>query len=91
MSSKIDELRQKIDLIDDRIKALFEQRMMLALDIGKIKSEENLPVQDPVRETEVISRLVANQDGEMAEHTKALFAAIFKISRSCQARKLGLQ
>jgi len=90
MRSGIDELRQKIDQIDDKIKVLFERRMKLVLDIGKIKTERNLPVQDAVRESEIISRLISNQDDDMAEYTKTLFATLLKVSRSYQTGKLGL-
>ena len=91
MHTDIKELRQEIDRIDDQIKTLFEQRMTLALDIGKIKAEKSLPVQDAARENEIISRLTANQDDDMVTCTKALFTAILKASRSYQTKKLGSQ
>ena len=91
MHTDIKELRREIDRIDDQIKALFEQRMVLALDIWKIKAEKSLPVQDGARENEIRSRLTANQDDDMAGCIKTLFTVILEASRSYQARKLGSQ
>jgi len=89
MENEITKLRREIDRIDDQIKVLFEQRMVLALDLGKIKKEKNLPVQDTSRENEIISRLIADQDDDMTGCIKILFTVILEASRSYQAKKLG--
>jgi len=91
MLPELKEIRQEIDLIDDRIKALYERRMKLVLDIAEIKAERNLPVLDVARESEIISRLTKGQDDDMTEVTKALFAVVFEASRSYQAKKSGLK
>ena len=89
MCSGLEELRQEIDLIDDKIKALFDRRMALVLDIGKIKAKGNLPVLDSEREREIVSRLTADQEDNMVAATKILFTALFEASRSYQLKKLG--
>ena len=89
MHNDVKELRLKIDRVDDQIMALFEQRMALALNIGKIKAGKDAPVRDAARENEIISRLTANQDDEMAGYTKALFVTLFELSRTYQTKKSG--
>jgi len=91
MRTEIEKLRQEVDRIDDQIKILFEQRLALALDIGKVKAAKDLPIQDVARENTIISRLTTDQDDEMAEYTKALFITLFEASRFYQRMKLGRQ
>lgn len=46
----LEELRKQIDAINQEIIALCAKRLEVALKIAKIKTEENLPVFDPIRE-----------------------------------------
>ena len=47
---RLEQLRQRIDEINENIISLFAERLEVALEIAKIKREENLPVFDPIRE-----------------------------------------
>lgn len=61
---ELEELRKKIDVIDQEMLKLFEERMNLAYQIGQIKKERKLPILDSDREKEVINRnitLLKNQ------------------------------
>ncbi|MFC2162552.1 chorismate mutase, partial [Candidatus Altiarchaeota archaeon] len=53
----IEDLRVKIDGIDERILALIEERVETAEKIGRIKRKKGLPVEDKDREAEVLGRL----------------------------------
>lgn len=49
-------LRDEIDLIDQKMAKLFEERLQVVSRIAQIKKEKGLPVQDPFRENEVIKK-----------------------------------
>ncbi|MCS7233685.1 MAG: prephenate dehydratase [Synergistetes bacterium] len=50
----LEELRKKISEIDDKIKALLDERANIAKKIGEYKKKEGLPLWDPQREQEIL-------------------------------------
>lgn len=50
-------IRNKIDKIDDRIVNLLNKRGILAQKIGNLKKKENIDIQQPQREKEIIKRM----------------------------------
>ena len=48
----LEELREKIDAVDDQLVRLFQERMQVAAEIAKYKAERDLPVLQPARERE---------------------------------------
>lgn len=56
-SLTIDDLRQRIDMIDDQLVRLLNVRVACAVEIGRIKHDAGLPVHQPVRESEVLARV----------------------------------
>jgi chorismate mutase-like protein len=54
--------RRRIDEIDRKLVELLNERSRCALEIGKLKQAENIPLYQPEREKEVL---------ENAEHTNA--------------------
>jgi len=87
-SEFLNKLRTEIDIVDDQIKALFEKRMSLALDIAKHKKAHGVPVLNEARERDILARVTQGLDDEMAEYTRVLFATLFDLSRACQSRRL---
>lgn len=85
----LSEIRSRIDKYDDEIVRLFSGRLKLAGEIADIKKNENRPAADIKREEEIISRLTKGKTEEMAEYIKILYAAIFDISRSHQAKLMA--
>ena len=77
----MENLRSKIDVLDDKLVVLFEERMNIAEQIGQIKRAGSLPVEDRTREREIINRLTKNQSDEMAGYAKILYSTIFDLSR----------
>ena len=80
----IDEMRQKIDGIDDKLLELFERRMEIAKEIGQCKKEQALPVKDGERERIILHRLCEKTQPELAEYVKALFLSLFEMSSNYQ-------
>ncbi len=85
----LNELRQGIDKIDDRILSLFLERMQLCRDVAEYKKVNNLPVYQGGREKEIIDR-IKKQTGnpDLENGTAALFTTIMDISKHLQNQKL---
>ena len=56
---KLDQLRKKIDIIDDKILKLLQNRSKLALDIGSLKNKNSKSSNlfRPERQAKILSRL----------------------------------
>jgi len=61
----LDDLRKKIDAIDDQMLELFLKRMALVKEIAKEKKLKGLEIYNPNRESEVLSRLTNKIDDEI--------------------------
>lgn len=82
----IQALREQIDQCDDTLSQTFARRMDTALEIAKYKKENGLPVLDPAREREVLSRVTQGQPEGMAMSMKLLYNTVFDLSRAQQQR-----
>ncbi|MBP2688708.1 MAG: Chorismate mutase [Deltaproteobacteria bacterium] len=61
----IDELRKRIDLMDDVLLRVFNERARIALEIGHEKKGLGLPVFDPGREKRIFSRMKEDNPGPL--------------------------
>jgi chorismate mutase len=61
----INEIRKRIDLLDDVLLRIFNERARLALEIGHAKKELNLPVFDPAREKRIFNRMKDDNPGPL--------------------------
>ncbi|MGB9627193.1 MAG: chorismate mutase [Thermodesulfobacteriota bacterium] len=77
--------RKEIDLIDQKLLTLLNQRLRTALKIGRIKREMGKKIYDPQREKEVLKRLGQKNRGPLKEKDmKKIFRLIMKIYRGYQ-------
>jgi len=77
--------REKIDLIDKKLITLLNQRLRIALEIGKTKKEMRENIYDPRREKEVLEKLKLINKGPLKEgDLKKIFGIIMRVSRKCQ-------
>jgi chorismate mutase len=51
----IEELRNRIDVIDDQLVRLLNVRVACAVEAGKLKHEAGLPIYQPEREAQVLA------------------------------------
>jgi chorismate mutase len=51
----IEELRSRIDVIDDQLVRLLNVRVACAVEVGRLKHEAGLPIYQPNREAEVLN------------------------------------
>ncbi len=85
----LDALREEINQIDSTLVNAFQWRMEVAFAIAQYKKEHHLPVRDPEREREVVSRMAAACKPELNMDVKLLYNTLFDISRSYQQRQMA--
>lgn len=79
----LDNLREEIDEIDDRIIELFNKRMQAVEKVAEVKKENGIGISNKKREREILSRISAKSSVHET-YIRALFSTIFDISRSYQ-------
>jgi chorismate mutase len=83
----IEEFRMRIDQVDDQLLRLLSVRAQLAIEIGREKRESGLELYDPVREQEVVRRVLENNPGVLEpEALTRLFCEIVTESRNAEER-----
>ncbi|MCD5397375.1 prephenate dehydratase [candidate division NPL-UPA2 bacterium] len=81
----IKELRQKINKIDTEILQLINERINLALDIGRIKTRKKEEYYVPSREKEVYERLIKKNKGPLPSRSvKAIYREIMSAALSLE-------
>lgn len=84
----IDEIRIAINRIDNELLRLFNERADLALEIGHIKKDLDLPIYDPRREKMIFERMrQANQGPLDNSAIIRLFERVIDESRSLERAK----
>ena len=82
---KLKERRRSIDLLDQKLLMLLNQRIRIALEIGKIKKRIGKKTYDPAREKEVLEKLKRKNRGPVNEQDlKKIFKTIMKVCRRSQ-------
>ncbi|MDI6800405.1 MAG: chorismate mutase [Actinomycetota bacterium] len=77
--------RSQIDLIDQKLLTLLNQRLSIALEIGKIKKEMGEKIYNPKREEEILKKLnLINRGPLKEEDLKKIFKKIMIVCRKSQ-------
>jgi chorismate mutase len=84
----IDEVRIAINRIDDDLLRLFNERAALALEIGHIKKNLDLPIYDPRREKLIFEKMQQENPGPLDNAAVVrLFERVIDESRSLERSK----
>ena len=89
MNNELEQLRGQIDQIDDKIIALFKERMQVSDKIAYYKKEHDMPTLAPGRERALLARVSEEAGEEFADYTESLFRTIMAASRSYQNIRSG--
>jgi chorismate mutase len=82
MKADIDDLRRRIDLLDESLVRLLNARAACALEIGRVKREIGVPIYQPDREAEVLRNVQSVNHGPLdQEAIKRLFERIIDEAR----------
>ena len=84
----LQELRQRIDEIDNGLVDLFQQRMDLSAEIARYKRERKLPIHDPARERQKLYDLSGTVREGREAYVTALYSLLFELSRADQEKAL---
>jgi chorismate mutase/prephenate dehydratase len=82
--NKIDDLRDRIDGIDDRMLRLLERRADAARAIGRLKAKDGARVYVPSREKKIFDRLTKSRRSLPAPVVRAVFREIISACRSLE-------
>jgi chorismate mutase len=82
MKAQLDELRKRIDLLDESLVRMLNARAACALEIGRIKRAMGVPIYQPDREAEVLRNVQAVNHGPLDQPAiKRLFERIIDEAR----------
>jgi chorismate mutase/prephenate dehydratase len=85
LSQKLKKKRREMDLIDQKLSTLLNQRLRMARKIGKIKKEMGKKIYDPKRENEVLEKLERRNKGPLKEEDlEKIFKTIMRVCRKSQ-------
>ena len=82
----LDELRAKIDEVDNKLLDLYNERLEYVLKVGELKNSTKTPIYRPEREKEIIERLKKinkQKGGKLSDRAiEALFLEMFAVARN---------
>ena len=95
----IEELRGRIDVIDEQLVRLLNVRVACAVEVGRLKHEAGLPIYQPEREAQVLSKVrmsAADLSGPLtAEAVVRIFERIIDEARRAERiasdRRAGIE
>lgn len=81
----LEKARIEIDEIDEKMLRLFERRMEVSAEIGRIKKENGMPIRDEKREQDLLEKeLGMLKDPAMEDSYVSFFSRLMSISRAWQ-------
>ena len=81
----LDDLREKIDKLDDTLLKLYNERMELVHDVGELKNTTGAPIYRPEREQAILNRLKSQNKGKLTDAAiDALFLEMFAVARNLE-------
>ena len=84
----LNEVRAKINAVDQQMMALFKERMLLSEEVARIKKENDIPLVDSGREAQVIQRAIQITGEEFKEETTILVQTLMDLSKAWQKKVL---
>ena len=81
----LEDLRLKIDSIDDTLLKLYNDRMELVHQVGEVKNTIGAPIYRPEREQAILNRLKIQNNGKLTDGAiDALFLEMFAVARNLE-------
>lgn len=90
---KIDELREQIDTIDEKMVRLIAERMRVAGDIGMEKKERGRQIGDVERERKVMDNIqrIAREENISWKDVEGIYRRLITVSRGVQGMTVAFQ
>lgn len=92
----LEDLRKKIDAIDEQLVELINQRAQIVVEVGKLKQADSTPVYVPHREKAVLDKIAQLNKGPLPDKTlqaiwRELMSGSFFLERPLRIAYLGPQ
>jgi chorismate mutase len=88
----LEELRDRIDVLDRQLVELLSERARAALEIGKLKVATSLPVYEPAREKVIYTNVRTVNKGPLPDiELTHIYERIIDVMRSLQRDELASQ
>ena len=86
-SDFMEELRERINIIDDSIRNLFLERMQVVKEVALYKKQNDLPVFDEEREKLILKRNIESiDDKDLADLFASFYKKMINVSKKYQER-----
>jgi chorismate mutase len=86
----LEELRDKIDVLDRQLVALLSERARAALMIGQLKAATSLPIYEPAREKVIYANVRAANQGPLPDiELTHIYERIIDVMRALQKNELA--
>ena len=79
-------MRKKIDEIDDKLLALFKERLEVSKKIGLLKKKYKMEIFDPQREQEIIDGCTQNISEDEKVYVEKFLRNLMDISKEVQSK-----
>ncbi len=79
-------MRKKIDEIDDKLLALFKERLEVSKKIGLLKKKHKMEIFDPQREQEIIDGCTQNISEDEKVYVEKFLRNLMDISKEVQSK-----
>ncbi len=80
----IENLRNKIDNIDNKLIKLLEERFEIAIEIANYKKSNNIPIIQKDRENIILNKVKKTTKDESSKHIINIFKYILSTSKKIQ-------
>lgn len=85
---EINDIRSKIDEVDDQMLELFLKRMELSEKVAEYKISNSQPLLNREREREILKK-VTDRSGDMEQYSYRLFSTLFQLSKARQSEMMS--
>ena len=86
MMIELELMRKKIDEIDDKLLALFKERLEVSKKIGLLKKKYKMEIFDPQREQEIIDGCTQNISEDEKVYAEKFLRNLMDISKEVQSK-----
>ena len=86
MMIELELMRKKIDEIDDKLLALFKERLEVSKKIGLLKKKYKMEIFDPQREQEIIDGCTQNISEDEKEYIEKFLRNLMDISKEVKSK-----
>ncbi len=86
---KLSEAREKINSVDEKMAALWVERMAAVKDVSDYKIENNLPVFDASRESSLLEKNISAVPEELKPYYREFLKGVIDVSKSYQRSRLS--